>query len=174
MPPASTVAPRRSPARPIACSRRSASVDRLAGYGCPIQGIRVSDGLEPGALDFEPDADERRARPYVRESSAARRAARSGRGGARCRCPDEDSCRRGRSRRASASPSRSIRGAVVTAPLLIAAEGRNSPTRESAGLKVARWTYDHAALVTSLHHEISHENIAYEIFYPKGPSRSCR
>ncbi len=45
-------------------------------------------------------------------------------------------------------------GAVVTAPLLIAAEGRNSPTRESAGLKVARWTHDHAALVTSLHHEL--------------------
>ncbi|MEO8375347.1 MAG: FAD-dependent monooxygenase, partial [Sphingomonas bacterium] len=42
-------------------------------------------------------------------------------------------------------------------------------TRDAAGLKVARWTYDHAALVTSLHHEHSHQNIAYEIFYPKGP-----
>src|SRR3954466_12857447 len=60
-------------------------------------------------------------------------------------------------------------GAGVGAPLLIAAEGRNSPTRDAAGLKVARWTYDHAALVTSLHHEHSHRNIAYEIFYPKGP-----
>src|SRR6478735_8218621 len=28
--------------------------DRLAGKGCPIQGIRVSDGLAPGKLDFAP------------------------------------------------------------------------------------------------------------------------
>src|SRR3954471_18668236 len=31
---------------------------RLAGKGCPIQGIRVSDGLAPGKLDFAPDAGE--------------------------------------------------------------------------------------------------------------------
>ena len=32
--------------------------DRLAGKGCPIEGIRVSDGLKPGALDFVPQAEE--------------------------------------------------------------------------------------------------------------------
>ena len=31
---------------------------RLAGQGCAIRQIRVSDGLEPGALDFIPDADD--------------------------------------------------------------------------------------------------------------------
>ncbi len=30
----------------------------LAGQGCAIRQIRVSDGLEPGALDFIPDADD--------------------------------------------------------------------------------------------------------------------
>ena len=30
--------------------------ERLAGKGCAITQIRVSDGLEPGALDFVPDA----------------------------------------------------------------------------------------------------------------------
>ena len=30
-------------------------IDRLAGVGCPIEGIRVSDGLAPGSLDFAPD-----------------------------------------------------------------------------------------------------------------------
>ena len=34
---------------------------------------------------------------------------------------------------------------------------------------MARWTYDNAAIVTSLYHERSHENIAFEIFYPDGP-----
>jgi 2-octaprenyl-6-methoxyphenol hydroxylase len=60
-------------------------------------------------------------------------------------------------------------GATVTAPLLIAAEGRNSPTREAAGITVARWQYDHAAIVGAFHHEYPHEDIAYEIFYPSGP-----
>ena len=59
--------------------------------------------------------------------------------------------------------------AVVVAPLLVGAEGRNSPTREEAGLNVARWSYDHVALVTSIGHERSHDNVAYEIFYPEGP-----
>jgi 2-octaprenyl-6-methoxyphenol hydroxylase len=60
-------------------------------------------------------------------------------------------------------------GAMVHAPLLIAAEGRHSPTREAAGLKVARWSYDHVAMVASFHHARGHENVAYEIFYPDGP-----
>src|SRR3546814_19711531 len=32
--------------------------DHLEGKGCPIDRIWVSDGLEPGALDFAPDADD--------------------------------------------------------------------------------------------------------------------
>ncbi len=60
-------------------------------------------------------------------------------------------------------------GEVIHAPLLVAAEGRNSPTREEAGITVARWKYDHAAIIGAFHHERAHENIAFEIFYPTGP-----
>jgi 2-octaprenyl-6-methoxyphenol hydroxylase len=60
-------------------------------------------------------------------------------------------------------------GAEIRAPLLVGAEGRNSPTREAAGIRVARWEYDHAALIASFNHERSHENIAFEIFYSRGP-----
>jgi 2-octaprenyl-6-methoxyphenol hydroxylase len=60
-------------------------------------------------------------------------------------------------------------GAEVRAALLIAAEGRNSPTREAAGIKVARWSYDHHAIISAFNHERSHDNVAYEIFYPAGP-----
>jgi 2-octaprenyl-6-methoxyphenol hydroxylase len=49
------------------------------------------------------------------------------------------------------------------------AEGRNSPTREVAGIRIARWQYDHAAIVSVLRHERPHEHIAWEIFYPSGP-----
>uniref|UniRef100_UPI001954A1DA FAD-dependent monooxygenase n=2 Tax=Pseudomonadota TaxID=1224 RepID=UPI001954A1DA len=33
-------------------------------------------------------------------------------------------------------------GTTVHAQLLVGAEGRNSPTREAAGLNTARWSYD--------------------------------
>jgi 2-octaprenyl-6-methoxyphenol hydroxylase len=60
-------------------------------------------------------------------------------------------------------------GDVIRAPLLVAAEGRKSPTREAAGITMAHWSYDHTAIIAAFHHERSHENIAYEIFYASGP-----
>jgi 2-octaprenyl-6-methoxyphenol hydroxylase len=55
------------------------------------------------------------------------------------------------------------------ADLLIVAEGRNSATREAAGIKVAQWRYDHEAMVSVIAHEKPHDNVAYEIFYSTGP-----
>src|SRR6185295_7070920 len=60
-------------------------------------------------------------------------------------------------------------GRRLHAPLLVAADGRNSATLEAAGIKIARWKYDHQAIVSVLRHERDHENVAYEIFYPSGP-----
>ncbi|MDF7774157.1 UbiH/UbiF/VisC/COQ6 family ubiquinone biosynthesis hydroxylase [Sphingomonas sp. AOB5] len=142
--------------------------DRLAGMGCPIQGIRVSDGLDPGALDFEPDADTG-ALGYMFENRNLRRALLE----AAQAAPLADVRMKTRAVSVERGPHGVTAlldsGKTVRAQLLIAAEGRNSPTREAAGLKVARWSYDHAAMVVSLHHEKSHENIAFEIFYPEGP-----
>jgi len=53
--------------------------------------------------------------------------------------------------------------------LLVGAEGRASPTREEAGLRVARWDYRHRAIVAGLSHSLPHGNVAWEIFYPSGP-----
>jgi 2-octaprenyl-6-methoxyphenol hydroxylase len=142
--------------------------DRLAGKGCPIQGIRVSDGLDPGALDFEPDSDSG-ALGFMFENRALRSALMA----AAQDAPLADVRMKTRAVSVDRGPhgvtATLDSGATVHARLLIAAEGRNSPTREAAGMKVARWTYDHAAMVVSLHHERPHENIAYEIFYPEGP-----
>ncbi|WP_326523734.1 FAD-dependent monooxygenase [Sphingomonas sp.] len=141
---------------------------RLAGVGCPIEGIRVSDGLEPGALDFAPDAD---GDPLgtMFENRHLRRALLDAADAA----PNVDLRMRTRAVAVDRTPhgvtATLSDGTEVAAALLIAAEGRNSPTRDAAGLRVARWTYDHAAMVSSFHHEHSHENIAYEIFYPAGP-----
>ncbi len=142
--------------------------DHLAEPGCPIRKIAVADGLEPGGLEFEPGAD---GEPlgWMHENRNLRAALRA---------------------RAEAAPnlwllwkSRAVAtereehevtvrledGRELRAPLLIAADGRNSPTRQAAGLRVARWRYDHKAIVSVLRHERPHGNIAYEIFYPSGP-----
>jgi 2-octaprenyl-6-methoxyphenol hydroxylase len=140
----------------------------LEGEGCPIRAIRVSDGLEPGGIVFEPPegddplgimVENRRLRQVLRETAEQAdkatllmpaRAAEIVRDGAGVRIALED-------------------GRAVTAPLLVGAEGRGSPTREAAGIPVARWSYTHSAIVVTVEHERDHENAAYEIFYPTGP-----
>jgi 2-octaprenyl-6-methoxyphenol hydroxylase len=60
-------------------------------------------------------------------------------------------------------------GEELSAPLIVGAEGRRSPSRDAAGIRMARWSYKHTAIVSTLGHERPHEQIAYEIFYPSGP-----
>lgn len=142
--------------------------EALRGQGCPIRHIRVSDGLAPGKLDFVPAADDA-ALGTMYENRLLRRALYD----AVSAAPLVD-LRMGTRATQVERDQDGVRatltdGRIVTADLLIAAEGRQSPTREAAGIAVARWQYDHAAIVGAFHHERSHENVAYEIFYPAGP-----
>lgn len=144
--------------------------DRLTG--CPIEVIRVSDGLAPGALTFDSareDAEsddplgtmvENRLLRQALQQEAAAAANIIFLAPAQAREIVRDS---GGVRAVLAD------GRLVQAALLVAAEGRNSPTREAANIAVARWQYDHAAIVTTIRHARSHDNTAYEIFYPAGP-----
>ncbi|WP_267348044.1 UbiH/UbiF/VisC/COQ6 family ubiquinone biosynthesis hydroxylase [Sphingomonas sp. GM_Shp_2] len=141
---------------------------RLAGKGCAIRHIRVSDGLEPGALDFIPDADDG-ALGTMFENKLLRTAIHE----AAVAADGVDLRMKTRATHVERGPAGVTvtldTGDVIRAPLLVAAEGRNSPTREAAGITVARWKYDHAAIIGAFHHERAHENIAFEIFYPTGP-----
>ncbi|MEO7865552.1 MAG: FAD-dependent monooxygenase, partial [Sphingomicrobium sp.] len=60
-------------------------------------------------------------------------------------------------------------GRLLKAPLLVAADGRKSVTRDQAGIRLAHWQYDHHAIVSVLRHQRPHDHVAYEIFYPSGP-----
>lgn len=142
--------------------------DRLAGQGCPIESIRVSDGLEPGGLVFDPTEgddplgrmfENRLLRAALREAALAAESV------------------------TLAMPARPVNvvrdsagvrvtlddGRQLGAPLLIGAEGRASPTREAAQIPIARWSYDHTAIIATVTHAKGHGNVAYEIFYPAGP-----
>ncbi|MFD1610649.1 UbiH/UbiF/VisC/COQ6 family ubiquinone biosynthesis hydroxylase [Sphingomonas tabacisoli] len=142
--------------------------DRLEGKGCPIAAIRVSDGLRPGALDFAPDADDEPL-GIMFENRLLRQTLHAAAGEAKnvmllmpARPVATDRGEHGVSVMLED-------GRELKAPLLIAAEGRNSPTRAAAGINVARWQYEHSAIIAAVEHEKPHDNIAYEIFYPEGP-----
>ena len=60
-------------------------------------------------------------------------------------------------------------GTALRAPLIVAADGRNSPAREAAGIKLIGWPYDQMGLVASVEHELPHHGRAEEHFTPSGP-----
>ncbi len=137
--------------------------------GCPIRRISVADGLAPGGLHFDPPADDNEPLGVMHEN-------RHLRGALRARAEAGKTL----SLLWKAQVAETIRGEhgvtvsladgrTLCAPLLVAADGRNSPTREAAGIRTAHWRYHHRAIVSTLRHERPHDNVAYEIFYPGGP-----
>ncbi|WP_296761811.1 UbiH/UbiF family hydroxylase [Sediminimonas sp.] len=60
-------------------------------------------------------------------------------------------------------------GERVTAPLVIAADGRNSPMRRAAGIDVRTTRYGQKALAFAVTHPIPHDNVSTEIHRAGGP-----
>ncbi len=60
-------------------------------------------------------------------------------------------------------------GDQVSAKLVIAADGRNSPLREQLGIAVKTWRYGQKALVFNASHTAPHQNISTEIHRSGGP-----
>ncbi len=140
----------------------------LEPFACDIASIAVTDQNRPGRLDFTPDAHEgtlgrmfpnRRLRLALFEAAA-----------------DEplinwvskaEIAERQRSEFGVAAVLED--GRKLKGRLMIAAEGRQSPTRDGAGISIAKWDYKHRAVIAGLTHTKPHDNVAWEIFYPAGP-----
>ena len=60
-------------------------------------------------------------------------------------------------------------GSAYRAPLLIAAEGRNSTLRAQARIRCTSHSYGQRALVLTVKHEHEHAGTAVELFHPRGP-----
>jgi 2-octaprenyl-6-methoxyphenol hydroxylase len=142
--------------------------ERLEGQTQPIRAIRVSDGLKPGGILFDPKPDDDPLGMMV-ENRLLRAALR-----------DTALAAERLTLLMSARPAEVVRdtngarvaladGRAAAAPLVVGSEGRNSPLREAAGIALAQWRYAHVAIVATIAHERDHEQTAYEIFYPDGP-----
>ncbi|MDC0657429.1 UbiH/UbiF family hydroxylase [Leisingera sp. SS27] len=60
-------------------------------------------------------------------------------------------------------------GSQVTAKLVVACDGRNSPMREAAGIPVKTTRYGQKALAFAVTHPVPHENVSTEIHRSGGP-----
>jgi 2-octaprenyl-6-methoxyphenol hydroxylase len=60
-------------------------------------------------------------------------------------------------------------GHTVWPSLLVAAEGRDSSSRERAGIGVISWSYPQRGIVATVDHKRPHNGAAYEHFLPSGP-----
>ncbi len=60
-------------------------------------------------------------------------------------------------------------GTRLTSRLIVAADGRNSPVRQDAGIGVTGWDYGQTGIVCTVAHARPHRGIAQERFLPPGP-----
>lgn len=142
--------------------------EKLKPHGCDVDRILINDGLKPGKLDFTPDDDDGPLAVMVENAVLQQtlfKAAQAHDG------IDMHMPRRvQQTDRGDHQVSVSLDdGQQFAAPLLVAADGRGSAVRDSAGIVMAKWQYDHSAIVCTVTHEQPHGNTAYEIFYPSGP-----
>jgi len=140
----------------------------LERFACDIAAIAVTDQNKPGRLDFQPSADggtlgrmfpNRRLRLALFEAAAKEPLIHWV---AKATVTQ-------RERSAYGVTATLADGQNFTGRLMIAAEGRQSPTRDAAGITIAKWDYKHRAIIAGLTHEQPHGNVAWEMFYPAGP-----
>ncbi|MBX7527395.1 FAD-dependent monooxygenase [Qipengyuania vesicularis] len=142
--------------------------ESLEEHGCEIEAIAVLDQMKPGRIDFRPEPHEgtlgrmfanRQLRIALYDAAKAEPLI--------THHAPVDVVERHRD--AFCVSATLADGTVLEADLLVGAEGRGSPTREEAELKMASWDYSHRAIITGLNHSKPHEGVAWEIFYEDGP-----
>lgn len=60
-------------------------------------------------------------------------------------------------------------GRVLTAPLVVGAEGRGSIVRQAAGIEAVGWDYPQTGVVCTVKLQRGHGGVAHEYFLPGGP-----
>ena len=139
----------------------------IAPHAQPIHDIRVCDQDKPGYVHYS-DKDVGEPFGYIVENNILRRGlyhalkATAGIEVVTSKVSDF-------SRESHAAHAVLENGTTLTAPLLIAADGRFSKLREQAGLTHRVISYRQSAIVCVIEHAHPHDGLALEKFYPVGP-----
>ena len=139
----------------------------IAPSAQPIHDIRVCDQDKPGFVHYS-DKDVGEPFGYIVENNILRRGLYMGLEGEANITVLQDKVT-GFSTTAASATATLESGKTLSAPLLIAADGRFSKLREQAGIPSRVISYDQTAIVCVIEHEHAHEGLALEKFYPVGP-----
>jgi 2-octaprenyl-6-methoxyphenol hydroxylase len=147
--------------------------DRLPSPPGPIRDIRVSDGRlgRPASrlfLHFDSAEADAEAFGWMVEARFLRMAINA-------RLAELDNlqvfapARATVERHTDGATIRIAGGETLSARLVVAAEGRHSPLREAAGIRVTRLPYGQTGIVCAIAHALPHNGTALEHFLPAGP-----
>jgi len=143
---------------------------RHMGESCqPIEDIRIADKTAPLFMHYHRHEAGDEPMGYMAENLVTRRAIQA-------RLAELDHATllapvevTGVTRDAHGVEATLADGRRLRARLIVAADGRRSPTREAAGIGVTGWRYKQDAIVVTVEHEIPHHGTAIEHFLPAGP-----
>ena len=142
--------------------------DGLADEAEPILEIRVADGTSPLFMHYDHKEIGDGPLGWIVENAVTRRALAAAAGKSNLQVYDGAElaeCNFGD----DAAVLDLADGRQISARLVVAADGRNSPLREAAGIDAVRWRYQQTGIVCAVHHELPHNGIAQEHFVPAGP-----
>lgn len=141
----------------------------VAPFAAPIERIRVADGSFPATLAYDHEEVGKEPFGWIVESAGLRRALAARLGG------QANLVRLAPAKVAEIARGEGMAtvtladGTVLTAPLIVGADGRRSMVRDSAGIAIRQHDYHQTAIVCTVAHEKPHGNIAHEHFLPAGP-----
>jgi len=140
----------------------------VADHAEPILEIRVADGMSPLFLHYDHAEISDGPLGWIVENAVTRRALAAAAEKSSLQVFDGTEladCHFGE----DAAMLDLADGQTVTARLVVAADGRDSPLRAAAGIEAVRWNYPQTGIVCAVHHEVPHRGIAQEHFLPAGP-----
>lgn len=143
--------------------------DVIAEETAPIQDIRVADGHSPLFLHYDHTQLGDAPFGYMVENRSIRKALNvlvPKTGGLTYFAPNKLAHLE---RDADGVRATLEDGTEIHARLIVVCEGRKSPTRDAAGIRITKWDYKQAGIVCTVEHERPHHFCAQEHFLPSGP-----
>lgn len=142
---------------------------RCEARACPYRRMQVRDGEGTGCIEFDAAEVQRPNLGHIVENSRLRASllsaiAEQDNIDLYCPAPVESLRREGETITVNL-----VNGEQLISPLVVAADGANSPTREQMGFELRTWGYEHTAITATIKTEKSHGFTARQWFTPSGP-----